>query len=102
VQEEQCELVGDEVNHQKAVREPSGCARDRLSPAAATATLALGDLQNLHFAKTGVLSLPSGGTGGEPDNEHEAAIGSFLKAHGYEVVPQGGRQRLFLPRSRVG
>jgi very-short-patch-repair endonuclease len=50
----------------------------------------------LHFAKTGVLSLLNEGSGREPDNEHEVAIGSFLKAHGYEVVPQVGVSGYFI------
>jgi very-short-patch-repair endonuclease len=44
----------------------------------------------MHFAKSGVSARPQISPGAEPSNEHEAAVGSVLKAQGYEVVPQVG------------
>jgi very-short-patch-repair endonuclease len=44
----------------------------------------------MHFAKSGIAVAPVISPGAEPSNEHEAAVGSVLKAHGYEVVPQVG------------
>lgn len=44
----------------------------------------------MHFAKSGVSSSPVISPGAEPSNEHEAAIGSVLKANGYDVIPQVG------------
>jgi very-short-patch-repair endonuclease len=50
----------------------------------------------LQFAKTGVLDGTAVHAGGEPDNEHEAAIGTVLKSHGYDVVPQVGVSGYFI------
>jgi very-short-patch-repair endonuclease len=44
----------------------------------------------MHFAKSGVSVSPQISPGAEPSNEHEAAVGSVLKAQGYDVVPQVG------------
>ena len=50
----------------------------------------------LQFAKTGVLEGSTVHSGGEPDNEHEVAVGTVLKSHGYEVVPQVGVSGYFI------
>jgi very-short-patch-repair endonuclease len=50
----------------------------------------------LQFAKTGVLDGSAVHSGGEPDNEHEAAIGTVLRTHGYDVVPQVGVSGYFI------
>lgn len=50
----------------------------------------------LDFAKRGISAQPEISPGAEPSNEHEAAIGYFLKNHGYEVVPQVGISGYFI------
>lgn len=44
----------------------------------------------MNFAKSGISTSPQISPGAEPSNEHEAAVGSVLKAQGYDVVPQVG------------
>jgi very-short-patch-repair endonuclease len=44
----------------------------------------------MQFAKNGISASPQVSPGAEPSNEHEAAVGSVLKAQGYDVVPQVG------------
>ena len=44
----------------------------------------------MQFAKNGISARPEISPGAEPSNEHEAAVGSVLKANGYDVVPQVG------------
>jgi very-short-patch-repair endonuclease len=50
----------------------------------------------LNYAKNGISSSPEISPGAEPSNEHEAAIGSVLKEHGYDVVPQVGVSGYFI------
>ena len=50
----------------------------------------------LDYAKKGISSQPEISPGAEPSNEHEAAIGYVLKAHGYEVVSQVGVSGYFI------
>ena len=44
----------------------------------------------MQFAKNGISARPEVSPGAEPSNEHEAAVGSVLKANGYDIVPQVG------------
>jgi len=50
----------------------------------------------MHFAKSGISASPEISPGAEPSNQHEAAVGSVLKANGYEVVPQVGISGYFI------
>jgi superfamily I DNA and/or RNA helicase/very-short-patch-repair endonuclease len=50
----------------------------------------------LNYAKKGISASPEISPGAEPSNEHEAAIGSILKEHGYDVIPQVGVSGYFI------
>jgi very-short-patch-repair endonuclease len=50
----------------------------------------------LNFAKNGITARPEISPGAEASNEHEAAVGSVLKAQGYDVVPQIGVSGYFI------
>jgi very-short-patch-repair endonuclease len=50
----------------------------------------------LNYAKKGISASPEISPFAEPSNEHEAAIGSVLKEHGYDVVPQVGVSGYFI------
>lgn len=50
----------------------------------------------LQFAKSGISAAPEISPGAEPSNAQEAAVGSVLKAYGYDVVPQVGVSGYFI------
>lgn len=50
----------------------------------------------MQFARNGISARPELSPGAEPSNEHEAAVGSVLKAEGYEVIPQVGVSGYFI------
>lgn len=50
----------------------------------------------MQFARSGISAQPVISPGAESSNEHEAAVGSVLKANGYDVVPQVGVSGYFI------
>ena len=50
----------------------------------------------LHFAETGILGVPDGDTGREPDSAFEEAVIRAIRAEGYEVHPQVGSAGFFV------
>ena len=50
----------------------------------------------MQYARSGISAQPVISPGAESSNEHEAAVGSVLKANGYDVVPQVGVSGYFI------